>query len=696
MNRAMRDMAPAIEILAPAGGPEALRAAVFAGADAVYLGGPVFSARASAENFTRESLREGMAFLRERGVKCYVAVNILIKDSEMDEALDFAKLLCEIGADGIIVQDLGLMALLHKCCPNLPLHCSTQMSLHSPEGLALVKELGAVRAVLARELSLKEIQEIHRNVDIELEAFVHGALCMSVSGQCYFSAMLGGRSGNRGRCAQTCRLPFSAPGGVENALSLKDLSFLQDIAELSKAGVCSAKIEGRMKRPEYVAAATRAACLARDKGEIPGDLQDSLEAVFSRSGFTNGYLRGKLNRDMFGIRTKADVLSGSYGVMGKLHAIYQRELQRVPLCAKLKVFAGQPPVLKLWDNDGNSVRVQGEQPVEQALNRPLSSEELKERISKMGGTPYYAPQPDCHTDGKSALSASCLNSLRRQALDKLGEIRRSERPIEFRHQPMPVGVPAYKSKKIKLRAEFAGLNQAPEDVTMLEWVYLPLEAPKEDFVELMGRGARVGAVMPRAMFGAEDELKKAVKQLMAMGITAFVCGNLGSLALVRKLGGTVHGGYSLNIANLASLNALKELGLESAELSFEISLQEIGRLGGDIPRGIMVYGRQALMLTRLCPIMSCKNCPGHIVDRKGISFPVSCTRLGGKQLCTQIFNSLPLSLSDKMGEISGADYGVLRFTVENHVETGEIIGAVLRQEVISCDYTRGRFVQSVI
>ena len=235
-----------IEILAPAGNPEALKAAVFAGADAVYLGGSLFSARANAVNFTNEELAETVCFARTRGVKVYLTVNTVMKDSELEDAMEFISFLCSIPVDGILVQDMGLFRLIKEKAPDIPLHCSTQMSIHTPAGAKLVAEMGADRVVLSRELSLEEIREIHNSAEVELEAFVHGALCMSVSGQCYFSAMLGSRSGNRGRCAQPCRLPFSTRDGAENVLSLKDMSFIKDIDVLRKAGICSAKIEGRM------------------------------------------------------------------------------------------------------------------------------------------------------------------------------------------------------------------------------------------------------------------------------------------------------------------------------------------------------------------------------------------------------------------------------------------------------------------
>ena len=267
---------------------------------------------------TLEEMREAVLFARERNVRVYVTVNTLLKDDELPEALDFCKFLCSVPVDGILIQDMGLFNILREACPEMPLHASTQMSLHTPGGAALLKELGASRVVLAREMSLKEIEEVSKKTDVELEAFVHGALCMSLSGQCYFSAMLGGRSGNRGRCAQTCRLPFAAPGGTGHDLSLKDMSFIDHIETLHNAGVCAAKIEGRMKRPEYVAAAVAACRKAADGESVPENLLEHLNAVFSRSGFTDGYLSAHRGRIMFGTRTKEDVESANSAVFAQL------------------------------------------------------------------------------------------------------------------------------------------------------------------------------------------------------------------------------------------------------------------------------------------------------------------------------------------------------------------------------------------
>ena len=260
----MREKRP--EILAPAGSFDSLIAAVQCGADAVYLGGKGMNARRSAGNFDAEELRRAVEYCHLRDVKVYQTINIVMFQHETDEAIDTIRQAAEAGVDAVLTQDLAIARMVRECAPSLPIHASTQMSIHNIEGVRLCEELGFSRAVLARELTAGEIAAICAATPLEIEVFVHGALCMSVSGQCYLSSMIGGRSGNRGLCAQPCRLPFSADGGGEYALSLKDLSLADRIGELTRMGVASLKIEGRMKRPEYVAAAVTAVRRAREGG----------------------------------------------------------------------------------------------------------------------------------------------------------------------------------------------------------------------------------------------------------------------------------------------------------------------------------------------------------------------------------------------------------------------------------------------
>ncbi len=689
-----------IEVLAPAGNPAALQAAVFAGADAVYMGGALFSARANAVNFSREEMREAVAFARERGVRVYVTVNTLVKDAEFAQALDFCAYLCSLPVDGILVQDMGLFAALRAACPAMPLHASTQMSLHTPAGAALLRELGATRVVLAREMSLEEIHEVAVQTDVELEAFVHGALCMSLSGQCYFSAMLGGRSGNRGRCAQTCRLPFAAPGGTGHDLSLKDMSFIAHIGALAEAGVCSAKIEGRMKRPEYVAAAVSACRHAADGEAVPPELMEDLGAVFSRSGFTDGYLSAKRGRDMFGIRTKEDVEGASGAVFASLHALYKGERQRVPVAFHARIFEGEHPVLSVSDG-AHTASVSDEAHVCAAAQRlPVDTARWQAQLQKTGGTPYRCTTAEIETDGRTAIPVSVLNGLRRAALEVLGAQRREKAPVPF---AMPVlDVHPHRAETLALRGAFRSSEQIPENVGVLETVQLPLDTPVETLDALRRGGQTVLVEIPRALWGIETAVRARMESFRSEGFTHFWCGNLGAVALCRALGVSAHGGFSLNIFNTESLRFFESLGLCDAELSFELTGGEIAALGGTLRRGVLVYGRQPLMLTRNCPLANskkgCLHCtrPLSIRDRRGVEFPVLCTKFAGKPVFSEVFNSVPLTLTDTLRAGNGADFGVLRFSVEKSVETGEILRRTIRQEKPHSDYTRGLFTRGVL
>lgn len=703
-------MSRSIEVLAPAGGLPALEAAVRAGADAVYLGGPRFGARAGAQNFTREELRQAAEYCHQRDVRVHVTVNTLLKDCELPEALDFVRFLCSVPVDAVLVQDLGLLSLLRERAPGLPLHASTQMSLHTPGGVRLVGELGASRAVLARELSLEEIREIGDGCGIELESFVHGALCMCVSGQCYLSAMLGGRnvggrSGNRGQCAQPCRLPFAAKGGTGHDLSLKDLSFISRIDELIEAGVCSAKIEGRMKRPEYVAAATAACRLAADGEPVPRELAEALEAVFSRSGFTDGYLTGRMGREMFGTRTREDVTAATGKVLAGLRELYRGERQSLPVDLVLTAEGGS---FTLGAYGGGSCAVayaaQGpESPVEASMESPIYNSIPKERCVKQlrrtGGTPFTARKVTVPEEGVP-MPVSTLNQMRREALDALLKARGHRKPIPFTDGPIPSPAPFKRPDgPLPVRVALREPGQFCREMAGCEAVCLPVEAGPDGLQALRDSGARLILELPRAMFGRERELRRLMEARKAMGFTEYLCGNLGSVQLCRELGLRAHGGFSLNIANARALAAFEALGLESAELSPELSGREISGLGEGLRRGVLVYGRQALMLTRNCPLANsprgCLGCkvPGCLTDRKGKSFPVVCRERG--KYGVELLNSVPLWLGDMLGEMA-ADFTVMRFSVENSVECGEIFTALREGKSLNADYTRGLFRRGVV
>lgn len=696
-----------MEILSPAGSPEALTAAVRTGADAVYLGASAFSARANAQNFDDTALQEAVSYCHARNVKVYLAVNTLLREEELGKALSLVEYACTLPVDAAIVQDLGLIQMLRLCAPELKLNGSTQMSITSPAGARALAKQGLTRVVLARELSLKEIAEIKEktlDTPIELECFVHGALCMSVSGQCYFSSVLGSRSGNRGLCAQPCRLPFTAPGGTGHDLSLKDLSLIPRLDELAKAGAASAKIEGRMKRPEYVAAATASCRYAADGKPIPPELLDNLSAVFSRSGFTTGYPDGKLGRQMFGVRSKEDVTGATSAVFSQLHTLYKEEARRVLICFTLTVKEGEPVSLTAEDQEGHRSTAFGDLP-ETALNRPLDQDRCRDQLKKTGGTPYDPTEIRCEIGDNLVMPISALNKLRREALDKLTEQRSRHTPTPFTRCELPRVI--HQPKKFQWRAKFRKPETVPELAKQCELIYLPIWAGVDTLCALRDRGFPVAAELPRAIFGTEDLLRSQLRALKDRGITHAWAGTLNGAALAREEGFVVHGGFSLNVFNSPALEWCKEFGLADTELSFELTLAQAAALGGDLPRGLVVYGRLPLMLTRNCPAKNggtanaadggqgCRGCtsPPLLRDRRDTDFPILC---GGG--ASEIMNSVPLYLGDRIREVKNQDFGVLNFSVENSVETVEIFRRYLLGQGVEkpkSPITRGLYYRGV-
>lgn len=681
------------EVLSPAGSPESLTAAVRTGADAVYLGTGSFSARANAQNFSNEELAQAVRFCHARNVRVHLAVNTLMHDDELFAALELIQYACSLPVDAVLVQDPGLLYLLRQSCPQLPLHASTQMSIHSPAGVRACKQAGFSRVVLSREMSLKEIAAVHADSpDMELESFVHGALCMSVSGQCWFSAMLGGRSGNRGQCAQPCRLPFAAEGGTGHDLSLKDLSMIPRIQELKDAGVCSFKIEGRMKRPEYVAAATRACRLSADGDPIPPELLRDLHDVFSRSGFTTGYPDGTLGREMFGTRSKEDVTAAA-PACSRLKELYRRELSRVPVTFTLTAQAGGPVRLSAADLDGHTAEVQAEALPQRAVHRPLTVEFCKEHLSKTGGTPFRAQQIQCTLGEGLSIPLPVLNHLRRDVLERLQQMRTEHPPIPFK--PMAYKASTHHPATFSLRARFPDGN-VPEEAIRLSSISVPYSLPLAELKALRERGMTVFLELPRGMFGTEDIVKSKLQTAADAGFRDVWVGTLNSAGLARELGLTLHGGFSLNVTNSAALHWYTEFGLTDTELSFELTLQQANALGEPLPRGLLVYGRLPLMLTRNCPIANgggCQTCKSthSLTDRKEIQFPVQC--FGG---CSEVLNSVPLSMLGRLEELRGQDFGVLRFTTETYEQRAGVLRLAFADNPISGALTRGLYYRGVL
>lgn len=659
----MREKRP--EILAPAGSFDSLIAAVQCGADAVYLGGKGMNARRSAGNFDAEELRRAVEYCHLRDVKVYQTINIVMFQHETDEAIDTIRQAAEAGVDAVLTQDLAIARMVRECAPSLPIHASTQMSIHNIEGVRLCEELGFSRAVLARELTAGEIAAICAATPLEIEVFVHGALCMSVSGQCYLSSMIGGRSGNRGLCAQPCRLPFSADGGGEYALSLKDLSLADRIGELTRMGVASLKIEGRMKRPEYVAAAVTAVRRARE-GE-PVDFE-TLRSVFSRSGFTKGYFDGKIDRKMFGRRQKEDVTSAA-GVLGELEKLYAKENPLVPVTMGFTAGAGEAVVLTVRDRDGHAVTVTGEAPL-LAEKKPTDADRARQNLAKTGGTPYYAEVIDCTIGPGLLVPASALNALRREALEELTARRSAVEPHSFTDRvPRLADAPADR-RKPKLRARVSAGQLTRRLAGYCNEFQVPLEEAEDVLASGFVRPDQVIVEIPRILFDGAPKALELLRRAGELGVRRAWCGNLGAVTLAREAGLLPEGGYSLNVTNAYALRECARLGLGACELSFELDLGEARRLDGGLAKGILAYGYLPLMALRNCPIQAakgCRACRGYesLIDRKGVAFTVDCGAHDGRRReVSDLYNSVPLWLADRPEELRGFDFITLYFTRE--------------------------------
>lgn len=679
----------AIEILSPAGSFESLVAAIRCGANAVYLGTKAFNARRNAGNFDYGELNEAVEYAHGRRVDVHVTLNTLVSDDELTDAVDTIKHICDSKADVLILQDLGAAYLARECAPDIKRHASTQTSVQTAYGVNMMSELGFSRVVLPRETSLSELENIRKNTTAELECFVHGALCMCVSGQCYLSAMLGSRSGNRGLCAQPCRLPFTVENGTGHDLSLKDTSLIGEISDMEKAGACSVKIEGRMKRPEYVAAATKA-CRDSVHGELDSELETALHAVFSRSGFTKGYLEGKLSRDMFGTRMKEDVTAAK-SVLPALERLYDKEKPLIPVDFFLSVIENETVTLS-GSSMGKSYFADSGVLPEKALNKPMTAEVLKQRIAKCGGTPFFANDIEVDLDDGLIVPSSVINALRREVLDNLLMKLSERKPKRF--VPIVLSQTEHKISETKLYIRLPDISRLPDDLSGVDTVYLPITTDTDKLKSLSER-VRVGVEIPRGIFSTADKIYSRLKALKENGITLAYATNLDGLAMARELSMDIHTGFTLNIFNTLSLNELEKLGVEEATVSAELTLRQIKKLGGKIKRGIIAYGNIPLMLTRNCPVRNgktCDKCRGdsYLTDRMGVKFPVVCSNG-----CSELLNSRPIYLADRLREIENVDFITLYFTKEDKAEVTKTVGAYLGGEKPVGEFTRGLYYRGV-
>lgn len=691
-----------MELLSPAGSFDALIAAVQAGADAVYMGFGAFNARRSAKNFTDEEFASAVSYCHLRGVRVFLTLNTLLTDRELVQAADALKKASAMGVDAILVQDWGLLALAREMVPDVPLHASTQMSLFTLGGANEAAALGMERVVLARELSRHEVREICAGCPAEIEVFVHGALCMCYSGQCEMSAVVGERSGNRGACAQPCRLPYGVNGPCRNGhpLSLKDANLSAYLAEMDEMGVACLKLEGRMKRPEYVAVVTGIYRRLIDEKRRPtAEESRQLELAFSRSGFTDGYWQGRKGPQMFG--TRPENAPEPQELFAKARERYEngRENRKIPVNLRLLVRRNEPVRLSgaCAVHRGVAIAMGTGAVPEEARNRAVTEEELRQRLSKTGGTVFTADRVEIELDEGLMVPASAVNSLRRELLDELAA-RRTDLPArrELPAPPLPDAPEGAESMAFTCSVRKAEQVTAALLAETPAAVYVPVEELDRLDPALDWNGVELCAVLPRVFRTADEALLRQTLERHPEAASAAV-GNLGHLPIVRGLDRTLRGDFGLNIFNSRALRFWQEQGLASATVSFELRWQQIRDLKKYIPCEAIVYGRLPLMVTENCVTrcsVGCTHGAGSVLtDRTGAQFPVTC----GYGCRCEIQNSRTLFLADKPEmRQCGLAYGRLRFTTE----APEQCVTVLRRHRQGGDWTpedltRGLFYRGV-
>ena len=692
-----------LELLSPAGSFDALRAAVCNGADAVYLGVDSFNARRGARNFTMEELHQAVRYCHVRGVKVHLTLNTLISDREMPELAKTIAQAAEAGVDAFIVQDLGVVSLCRQIAPQIELHASTQMSIHSLEGVREAAAMGIRRVVLSRELPRQDIAFICRNSPVEIEVFVHGALCMCYSGQCYMSAVIGRRSGNRGQCAQPCRLPYGYDRFEEKyPLSLKDNCLIEYVRELKQLGVASVKIEGRMKRPEYVATVTANYRKAIDTGIVqPKQLQE-LRKAFSRQGFTQGYYLRNVGRDMFGTRVAEQE---DKELMQAARASYEAvEPQRIGVRFYAIVQARQPIMLAVQDNDGNICKAQGAMP-EPALHRELTEDELHTRLSKTGGTPFYCQAVRSVIDRGLSVSAAEINRLRREVLAHLSAVRGRREPTEIGTYCEPRRFTGATGEP-KMTVSVLKTEQITQKMLRMKpaMLYVPISqiVAEPAYYASLIRTQPIAAILPRVVHDSEmRSLIAALDQIVSIGIRRVLTGNLGQLSLARSRGLEIAGDFGLNLYNSRAMLMAQKLSLASVTASFEMTLPQLRDLSKPLPTEMLVYGRLPLMLTENCLIRNrtgsctCQSGSGKLIDRMNEEFRI----VKDADTCRSVLlNGKKLYMLDKTEQLRRFGLWALRlsFTTENPAQIDAVLSAWQGQTAFdpgAC--TRGLYLRGV-
>jgi len=675
------------EILAPVGSTEQLLAAVRSGANAVYLGTKNFNARRNADNFDNFNLNEAVKYCHSYNVKVYVTLNTIVFDKELPSLYETVKEISESCADAVIVQDFATVKAVKKICPSLPLHASTQMAVHNVSGVKLLEKFGFSRVVLARELSFKEIEKIVKSTTLETEIFVHGAHCMSASGNCYISAFLGERSGNRGLCAQPCRLDWK----IDNknfALSLKDMSYIDHLKELESIGVTSFKIEGRMKRPEYVASSVNACKNALNNKNYNKEL---LKAVFSRNGFTDGYLMDKRNSDMFGYRSKDDVISATNDVFKELQALYKNDTPVTPVNMTFTV-TKESTVLEMTAN-GVTVSATtdgGEIPIKSALSFEMAEKNLK----KLGGTPYFLNDLKFNNPANLTLSLSTINALRRECVEKLGNKLNSTKRESF--DVVPESKENNKKRVPTLRTRFSEFRQYSGEFDYCEYLIFPIKEVLSHAEELEKIKGKIVIELPDLIYPFyEDELLKELQELNSLGFKNAISGNIGGIEIIKNAGLDVFGGHTLNIANSEAVEFYEAQGVKDLTLSVELSAKSIDNINSNVKIGAYCYGNLPLMFFRNCPLKQkdgCGNCNGRrkLTDRKNIEFLVFCH----DKMYSVLHNSVPLYICDKIN--LNCDFLTMYFSDESKEECKEILSLCKSKQSAPFKKTAGLYLREVL
>jgi len=694
-----------LEILSPAGSPEGVIAAVQNGADAIYLGFGDHNACKGAKNFTYVEFGRALEYCRIRGVKTYLTLNTLALDSELSVIAERAKEACRLGVDAIIVQDFGVMRALRQAVPEVPLHASTQMSIHNLEGVKMAAAMGFKRVVIARELSRRKLAYICRNSPIEIEVLVHGSLCVCYSGQCYMSAVTGRHSANRGLCTQPCRMNYNAIGhSVQYPLSLKDNCLVRYVADLDSIGVKGIKIEGRMRRPEYSAIVTGIYSRAAHKGKLPKqeDLK-ALQRAFSRQGFTDGYYTDRRGADMFGIRDE-DLRADTVMFATARKSYLNGEYQRVPIRFVGNISDGKRVKLAAADDRKNTAVAYGPPP-EPAFHKELTVAILQTQLHKTGGTPFLCAGVKGTVDPGLSLPVSAFNEIRRNLLADILEQRKTVTPRR-EGDFVPAGVDIGYTGPPVLTVSVMKADQLSRGMEELspKIVYVPvMEFGFESQMLhrfLVNEEINVVVTLPRVIHDSErKKVSDMMTRALTQGVTEALVGNLGHIQFARGHGMAVRGDFGLNVFNSETLAVLNKLGLKSAALSFELRLDEIKGLLKPIDTELIVYGRLPLMITENCLVKNssgactCDNFSG-LLDRQGALFPV-IPEFGCRNV---LLNSKKLFMADKRRATSSLGLWAerLSFTTENALECVAVMKRYMGLgDYVPSGFTRGLYYRGV-